>query len=951
MRLSKAQLLFAGASLLAATTPVLAQSTTAQPSAAADDPDIVVTGSRVVSGENSPTPLTVVSTEDLLTSTPSTISDAVNQLPVFSAPRGQVSNPNTGIGAGGGGNAVANQLNLRNLLSQRTLVLFDGHRMAPTTSTGIVDVDTVPQYLLKRVEVVTGGVSAVYGSDAIAGVVNFITDKDFNGIKASAQYGISDRGDGKAWQGGVAYGTRLGDRAHIEFSYEYRKDEGIDRRSSRPGFWRWTVQNNGSAAAPFFLTGDAVRTDLSFGGVVRSGLFNGQEFKAAGVLSARTLGIATSSPTIRIGGDGAYFDGSLKAAQRSHQLFGRFDYEFGDNIDFYIEGAANFKRNAFWGQGMTLTNVTLSSRNAYLPAVYQNQLPATGVGSTFTLGKIIDTAPRIRPVIDSTQVFINTGLDGEIGEGWKWSLGYVHSTSKLDNTEYNNVNNLKLSAALDAVVNPANSQIVCSVTLTSPGAFPGCVPINVFGPGTESSAALSYVLETTRFVAWTKQDDAYASITGTPFATWAGDVRVALSGEWRHQTYRSFSDAETIAVGTTACAALRFNCNGASTQGWFQTFPNRTPISQSVTEAAFEVNVPLMKDSALGQNLDLIGAVRWTHYNTTGTYWTWKLGLDWQPIDALRFRATRSRDIRAPTLDDLFAATSCFPANTTDLLTGLNSTAIDCTLANPDLTSEIGDTLTAGVVFKPDFLPGFSASLDYYNIKISDAITTVVGTNQTIQAACYASGGNSVYCALQDRALASYTNASAANVVTNWRRRPFNISKITTSGFDFEVNYAARIAGKPFSFRTMVTYQPHVRFFQPGLPVLDMGGIAFGQNGTQANPKWRVTAFLNVSPFDNFTVTVMERWRSKLGITADPTQFTTGPGTPAYATTNINLAYTMPIAGAETQLFLNVQNLFNKVAPPANFAGSQGNIGLFGGFPIGDDPVGRFFTVGAKVKF
>ena len=290
--------------------------------------DIVVTGSRVIqNGDNSPTPLAVVGVEDILKATPSTISDAVNNLPVFSAPRGQVSNPNTGIGAGGGGNAVANQLNLRNLLPQRTLILFDGHRVAPTTSTGIVDVDTVPQYLLKRVEVVTGGVSAIYGSDAISGVVNFITDKDFNGIKAHAQYGISDRGDGKAWQAGIAYGTKLGDRGHFEVSYEYRDDKGISQRSSRPEFWRWTIANNGNSAANgLFLTGDAVRTDLSFFGLVRNGVLagaNGAEFKTDGVLTSRTLGTATNIGTMRIGGDGAYYDGSLKAAQRSHQLFAR----------------------------------------------------------------------------------------------------------------------------------------------------------------------------------------------------------------------------------------------------------------------------------------------------------------------------------------------------------------------------------------------------------------------------------------------------------------------------------------------------------------------------------------------------------------------------------------------------------------------------------------------------
>jgi outer membrane receptor protein involved in Fe transport len=912
--------------------------------------DVVVTGSRVIAnGNNSPTPLTVVSAQEILTSQPSTISDALNNLPVFSAPRTQVSNPNTGIGAGGGGNSVANQLNLRNLLPQRTLILFDGHRVAPTTSTGIVDTDTIPQYLLKRVEVVTGGVSAVYGSDAVSGVVNFITDKDFNGLKANAQYGISDRADAPAWEAGIAFGTKIGDRAHFEASYEYRDDKGIDYRSSRPEFWRWTVQGNGTAATPFFLTGDAVRTDLSFGGVVRSGVLSGQEFKVNGVLSSRTLGTATSAPTIRISGDGAYFDGSLKASQRSHQVFGRFDFDVSDDIQFYVEGAANFKRNGIWGQQLTLTNVTLSRDNAFLASAYRDQLVNAGQ-STFTYGKIITTAPRIRPIIDERQIFLNTGLDGDFGGGWKWSLGYVHSSSKLSNTEYNNVNNLKLAAALDAVVDPANGQVVCNVTLTNPGLYPGCVPLNVFGPTSESGAAIGYILDTTHFTAWTDQDDASASISGSPFATWAGDVRVALSGEWRRQSYRAVSDALTAAVGTAGCTGQRFNCVASTTQAWFQTFANRTPVSQTVTEGAVEVELPLLKGSAIAEELNLTGAARYTSYDTTGNYWTWKLGVDWHLTDALRFRATRSRDIRAPTLDDLFAPTTCFPANTTDLLTGLNSIAADCTTGNRNLTAEVGNTLTVGGVYKPGWLPGFSMSLDYYNIEIPNAITNLVGTNQTIQTACYASGGTSVYCSLQDRPL-GYSNATAANAVTQWRRTVVNIAKVTTYGFDFEMNYATRLAGRPLALRTLVTYQPHIRFFQPGLPTLDMGGIAFGQNGTQASPKWRVTAFVNYSPTDFLTINVMERWRSALGITADPTQYAKGAATPAYATTNLNLSFKIPSGSHEAEFFVNVANLFDHIAPPANFGGSQGNIGLFGGFAIGDDPIGRYFTVGTRFKF
>ena len=138
--------------------------------------------------------------------------------------------------------------------------------------------------------------------------------------------------------------------------------------------------------------------------------------------------------------------------------------------------------------------------------------------------------------------------------------------------------------------------------------FASCVPLNAFGPTASSPAALAYIIDTTHFTAWTKQDNLMAHITGSPFATWAGDVKVALSGEWRHQTYRSTSDADTVAIGAAACTNLRFACNPTSTQGWFQTFPNRSTVSQSVTEAALEANVPLLKDSAIGDHLDLTGA-------------------------------------------------------------------------------------------------------------------------------------------------------------------------------------------------------------------------------------------------------------------------------------------------------------------------------------------------------
>jgi iron complex outermembrane receptor protein len=943
----RTKMLLAGVSICAFAQPVVAQSAAGAAKLAPEQipaADIVVTGSRIIAnGNSSPTPLTVVQAQEILTSTPSTMSDAINQLPVFSAPRTQVSNPNTGAGAGGGGNGVANQLNLRNLLPQRTLVLFDGHRVAPTTSTGIVDSDTIPQFLLKRVDVVTGGVSAIYGSDAISGVVNFVTDKDFNGFKSNIQYGQTGRGEAPAFNAAVAWGKRLSDSVHFEASYEYRDDSGILNRSARPEVWLQTVQGLGTAASPYYLTDQARRVDLTFGGIVRSGVLSGSNFYTQGVASPFNFGTTAGAASVRLGGDGAYFDGSLKAPLRSHQAFARVDFDPSSNLHIYLQGALNMKRNDIWANWMTLSNVTLSATNAFLPSTYAAQM-ATAGQSSFTFGKWVKNAPRLHSQIDETQIFANLGANGTLGDRFKWELGYVHSESVLNNTEFNNVNNLRLAAALDAV--NVGGSIQCANVAT----FAGCVPLNPFGPGSESQEAINYVMGTTHFNAYTKQDDVSASLSGALFALPAGDVKAAISGEWRRQTYRATSDTPNNYV--TDCLGLTRNCNTRGQyQEWFQTFVPRSKVAQVVSEAALELNVPLLKDVALARDLSVNAAGRWTRYDTSGTQYTWKLGLDWHVADDWRLRATRSRDIRAPTLDDLFAATSCFAASTTDLLTSQASSALDCTVANPNLNAEVGNTLTAGLIWKPAGIPGFSMSLDYYNIEISNAINTVVGTNQSIQTACYNSGGTSVYCALQDRTLGNYTSKAVGNSVTQWRRTVFNIARITTSGFDFEANYARRLFNRPFALRTMVTYQPHIRYFQPGLAVFDMGGIAYGQNGLQASPKWRVTAFLNYSPVDGLNVTVMERWRSAMGLAADPTQYVTGPRVPAYATTNLNVTYKLPFGDRKAEVFLNVQNLFDNIGPPANFSGSQTNVGLFGGFAIGDDPIGRFITVGAKYRF
>ena len=308
--------------------------------AQADGPleEVKVTGSRVISnGNDSPTPVTVVTTDQIQAVQPSRLADNLNDLPVFSGSRGQTSNPDPS--SNGGGNGAASELNMRNLGANRNLILFDGHRVPATLTDGTVDIDMIPQMLIQRVEMVTGGTSAVYGSDAVSGVVNFITDTKFNGVKFQTQGGISNYGDDATEDVGIAAGGLfLDNRLHLEGSFEYRNSAGILYRTDRSWGDQWAAEGAGTAAAPYELVNNTRLANYTFGGLITGkGVLAGQTFQSNGVLSPFVAGRLTGSSCCQVGGDGAYYDSSLVAPLSSKQMFGRADYEISDNTRAYLE--------------------------------------------------------------------------------------------------------------------------------------------------------------------------------------------------------------------------------------------------------------------------------------------------------------------------------------------------------------------------------------------------------------------------------------------------------------------------------------------------------------------------------------------------------------------------------------------------------------------------------------
>jgi outer membrane receptor protein involved in Fe transport len=901
-------------------------------------------------GLDSPTPLTEIDPGDLFAVHPATLGAALNDLPEFSGSRGLSSNSGTGnFGSGPSTpNPDANVLNLRNMGYTRTLILFDGKRVPPTQPDGTIDVNMIPQMLLKRVDIVTGGASAVYGSDAVTGVVNFITDTHFTGLTLKSYAGISHDHDGFTNDEGVAWGTNLfGGRSHFEASFEHHDDPDILLRSERQwGRDVWTVQGAGTAASPYHLIENTRIGASSFGGLISSGALTGEQFAGDGVLSPFVHGAPTGTPGFESGGDGAYYNSSFKAAQQLDQLFARFDYDISDSVHLDASLAANYNFNANVGQYSVLSKEIISAQNAYLASDYQAALAAAGQ-STFNFNKVWTDVPAQGTDTWERNYFAGAQLQGQFGSGYTWHGWYTHGETRQATQQVANINNEHLAAALDAVVNPANGQIVCQVTLTNPRLYPGCAPLDVFGPNAESQAAIDYIVTPTEFVSTQTQDDVSAVVTGAPLQGWAGPVNVALSAEWRRNAWRLVSQAQP--TDPVSCVGLVFNCT-ASTLLWANgSTPDRSPVSEAVSEGAVEIEIPVAAHEFLAKNVNLNGAGRYTNYSTSGGALTWKAGLDWKLDDQFTLRATRSRDIRAPTLSDLFFPRAVTTTQLTDRLTGLTPLVPSISGGNPNLKPEIGYTTTAGVVYRPEWLKNASLTLDGFWITIENAITSIQGNNPSVQAACYASGGTSPFCALQQRPH-GFADASPSNAVTEWRTEEINIASQHTEGADVEANYFAEPFSHPLNLRALATYQPHIIYSTPGLQTIDVGGVAFSSNGLQASPVWRATFIGSYSPVHNFTATVMERWRSTLAWTGDPTQIVSTPKIGSVAYTDLNLAYNLHPGEGELQLFFNVQNLFNRLPPPAAFLGSNSMVGFFGGFVYGDDPVGAYFTLGARFR-
>jgi iron complex outermembrane receptor protein len=873
---------------------VAAASLTAAQAQGDDIEQVVVSASRItIAGYSQPTPVTVVGAAQLEKDAYSNITDAVRQLPSVSAPPSSNGNQN---GGGFSGTEGVDILNLRNLGITRTLVLFDSQRVVQSNITGGVDVSTLPSAIVSRVDVVTGGASAAWGSDAVAGVVNFVLNKNFDGFKASvegsdtynASYGTVKAQ--AAWGGDI-----LGGRGHIVLAADVSMSPQVVDEThenwyksayyvSNPAF----VAGNGQPA--LIIANDVGLANATQGGIITASpltaanaaagttgaaanALRGIEFVGAGIPQLVNFGNVTLG-SISNGGSLTELDGEqqftiIGIPQNRYTFFGFGRYKITDTIQASLQLNYGYTTTKSFAQPAEQTAITVKSDNAYLPASVRATIQSTGITS-FTLGEINDNnypmngpdsqyfsnaEASLGPAIELSQRQLMRAvftLDGTLGDNWSWNAYYQHSTVRyMAHMQNGDTQTALLTLAEDAVtVTSANrgtsalplGTIACRSTLTAP--TNGCVPLDIFGTGVYSANAIRYInYFNTATGTYTPQDQedmqlnqdtAEGSIQGTlPWNVGAGPIAVVAGVGYRKEAGVNFADPRGVVTG--------FNTSN------FIPFPS---TDYNVIEGFAEVDAPLLKNNIV-ESLDLSLAGRMTSYSTSGLVETWKVGLTSQVTDDFKLRGTLSVDIRAPTLNELFVPATIANGSMKDPKTGATVSAFSNTTGNPNLNPEVAHTLSAGVVMTPHWIDGLQFSVDYYHINVTGNIASI--SSSLILNTCTTN--------INDPLCTHLVFNGPAGALYGINLSPLNLQSVTESGFDLQGNYNMDFWEGNIAWSSVATYVDEHTLTQIGQVTDDYAGVmgAGGPPQTEGNPKWKgiVSADYTAGPY---SFTVQSRW-------------------------------------------------------------------------------------------
>ncbi len=931
--------------LVVAATQALAQEA---PQSSAEVQEVTVTGSRIqqISGMNTPTPVTAIGISDLKVMAPTTLVDALAQLPQFlnnDTPQSQ--------SFGSSGSAGASFINLRGMGASRTLTLLDGRRVVPSTRTGSLDIALIPDSLVQRVDVVTGGASAAYGSDAVSGVVNFVLDTNFTGLKANLQGGVSELGDNQNYEAELSWGRALGDRAHIIAAVDYFQSDGIVGYRDRDWFNSCALiaMPTGTPGPRQVHACNVHSTKFTYGGLITSGPLKGREFLEGGVVAPFQPGTIIGQDA-QAGGSGVDPGGDLvwiQPDQKRGTAFAHLTYDFTDDVQGFGQVLYGYTNNRFEKDPTnqsTQWEATIYADNAFLPASLRQEMQAGNIAS-FGFGRLASNADLGGGLVDNESKMLSTtaGLKWKIGD-WSYNTYYQYGENNAVLT-YTNTSRLdRLYRATDAVLD-ANGKAICRSTLSFPD--DGCVPINLFGPGSASPEAIAYINGDRSDQDQTiKQHFAELVVQGRPFSTWAGDVSVATGGAYRKEIldnviHRYPSSLDGLTVPTAASQGYK---------GLPSSYANQTNIfertaaqplagSYNVWELFGETIVPLAQNASFAKRLDANAAVRYMNYSGSGGIFAWKGGLDWQLVDELRLRATRSRDVRAGTLSERFDYSGT-GANIFDPFLAGNpryaTTAIRS--GNENVDPEKADTLTFGFVYQPEWLEGFNVSVDYFDIKIADAISSLGAQNILDQ--CF--GGATSVCSL-------ITRNPTTGRVSQINNTFLNVAEARSNGVDMEASYRRPVewfgGGESIAIRAFTTFTNELSTTNAGAAKVDR----VGQTGLAGGaPKWQASLALNYTR-GPLSVVAQERFISRGVYDATYTAADIDDNSISSAAyTNLRLSYDINPADTDMTIYANVTNLFNEDPPLVgswSFIGSSAtNESLF-------DVLGRRYTVGVRMSF
>jgi len=937
--------------------------------------EITVTGTRIRRPDlESNSPLTSVGEQEVRYQGAVNAEAMLARLPQFTAD----ANENASNGADGSA-----QINLRNLGSNRVLTLINGQRILSSQAT---DINFVPTALIERVDVVTGGASAVYGSDAMSGVVNFILRDHLDGLRLDAQTSFAQHTNDNAYVRGLvtARGYQLAPRN--VFDGGKQDVNGAFGKNFADGRGNVTIYGGYRHTAPVLqATRDYSSCALNASGpsaLVCGGSSNTTYGTFAPLDGpSKDLGYLTnardgSKSWVPYVDSYAYNYSPTNYIQRADER-----YTGGGSASFEIAPAAKLYGSFMWMKDHTFSQVapsalflgttfTVPCNNPLMSAGQQAALcgPAAGTAATMDtlIGYRLNGAYSRRDDLRHQDYRYNGGVRGDIGHGFSYDVGYLYALSRYNETYLNNVDNVKAQRALD-VVSVAG---VPTCRSKVDGTDPTCVPIDIFRADGITTDQAQYLFSPSNTAGRNTLEVFSGSLSGdlgtfgiqSPWAKRGAGLALGL--ERRRETRNFTADAVAKQGGTA-------DIDGSIT----------------VNEAYGELELPLVADVPFIHDLTVNGGLRYSDYTnrqgSTGTEshykaWTYKGELTWSPVDGARFRASYNRAIRAPNIEELFGARGIGNVSLTDpcagaapdaplsacKLTGVSDAQyghiIQCPAdtcsqsfgGNPAVKPEVGDTYTFGVVLTPKQLRGFSLSVDYYHIKVKGYISSI---DPSLVVSQCTTTGDPYYCGLFHRDQRSGALFGTNGYVVG---STLNTGYLLTSGIDIAAAYATRIGslGKLDANIVGTRLKEQTKQPQPGLGSYDCKGF-YGYSCGQPNPTWRHVARLTWSvPGDKATLSLA--WRHFAGTrlaTSSSNEFLKKAGPisiinariPAYD--YFDLATTVTVA-KQLQFRAGINNLTDK-APPAIASGVLASFGNGNTYPGVYDPMGRTMFFGATLTF